>query len=162
MKYIVIFSLKNNNNKKQYFKRSSAAFLMGALRVNPCPAGSICTVCHSVHVYVNLYRQSGSSNVIGWQLEVGVALNLFSMTRVNHQGGVLCHAETFRGWALLSLAFGRFSNFYHSLGGFSGWQIGDIFLIFSRKQDLTLHANCLHWRWFAWTDKSCFLGKISK
>ena len=29
----------------------------------------ICTVCH----YVNLYQQSGSSNQIGWKLEVGVA-----------------------------------------------------------------------------------------
>ena len=38
-------------------------------------------------------------------------------------------------------------------------QIGDIF---SRKQDLTLHANCLHWRQFAWNFKTCFLGKIRK
>ena len=33
--------------------------------------------------YVNLYQQPGSSNLIGWKLEVGVHLNLFSMTRVN-------------------------------------------------------------------------------
>ena len=43
------------------------------------------------------------------------------------------------------------------------WLIGDIFLIlFSRKQDLTFHANCLHLRQFAWNAKSCFLGKIKK
>ena len=30
------------------------------------------------------------------------------------------------------------------------------FLIFPRKQDLTFHANCLHWRQFAWNVKSCF------
>ena len=30
------------------------------------------------------------------------------------------------------------------------------FLIFPRKQDLTFHANCLHWRQFAWNAKSCF------
>ena len=37
-------------------------------------------------------------------------------------------------------------NFYHSLG----------------KQDLTFHANCLHWRQCEWNVKSCFLGKIRK
>ena len=42
------------------------------------------------------------------------------------------------------------------------WQIDNIFLIFPRKQDLTFHANCLHWRQFAWTVKSCFPGKIRK
>ena len=36
-------------------------------------------------------------------------------------------------------------NLQHSLGKFSRWQIGDIFLIFPRKQDLIFHANCLHW-----------------
>ena len=30
--------------------------------------------------YVNLYQQSGSSNLIGWKLEVGM-VSLFSMTR---------------------------------------------------------------------------------
>ena len=34
-------------------------------------------------------------------------------------------------------------NHYHSLGIFSRRQIDDIFLIFSGKQDLTFHANCL-------------------
>ena len=34
--------------------------------------------------YVNLFQQIGSSNLIGWKLEVGVASNLFSMTRVNY------------------------------------------------------------------------------
>ena len=36
------------------------------------------------------------------------------------------------------------------------------FLIIPRKQDLTLYANCLHWRQFAWNAKSCCLGKIRK
>ena len=35
-------------------------------------------------------------------------------------------------------------------------------LIFPRKQDLTFYVNCLQWRQFAWTVKSCFLGKIRK
>ena len=33
--------------------------------------------------YVNLYQKPTSSNLICWKLEVGVASNLFSMTRVN-------------------------------------------------------------------------------
>ena len=53
-------------------------------------------------------------------------------------------------------------NLYHSLGIFSRRQIDDIFLIFSRKQDLTFHANCLLRRQFAWIVKSCVLGKIRK
>ena len=48
------------------------------------------------------------------------------------------------------------------MGIFSGWQIDDIFLIFTRKQGLTFHANCLLRRQFAWNVKSCFLGKIRK
>ena len=35
-------------------------------------------------------------------------------------------------------------NPYHSLGYFGRRQIGVIFLIFPRKQDLTFHANSLH------------------
>ena len=35
-----------------------------------------------------------------------------------------------------------------------------LFSYFSRKQDLTFHANCLQWRQFAWNVKTCFLGKI--
>ena len=42
----------------------------------------------------------------------------------------------------------------------SRWQIGDMFLIFPRKQDLTCHANYLHWRQFAWNVRSYFLWKI--
>ena len=38
----------------------------------------------------------------------------------------------------------------------------NIFLIFPRKQDLTVHVNCLHWKQFAWNFKSCFLGKNKK
>ena len=33
---------------------------------------------------------------------------------------------------------------------------------FSRKYDLTLHANCLLRRQFAWSVKSYFLGKVRK
>ena len=33
------------------------------------------------------------------------------------------------------------------------------FLIFPRKQDLIVHANCLHRRQFACNVKFCFLGK---
>ena len=53
-------------------------------------------------------------------------------------------------------------NLYHSLGIFSRRQTDDIFLIFSRKQDLTFQANCLLRRQFAWNVKSCFLGIIRK
>ena len=45
---------------------------------------------------------------------------------------------------------------------FSSKQIDDIFLNFTRKQDLTLHANCLLRRQFAWSVKSYSLGKIRK
>ena len=41
-------------------------------------------------------------------------------------------------------------------------KIGDIFLIFPRKRDSTIHANCLQWRQFARIIKSGFLGKIRK
>ena len=53
-------------------------------------------------------------------------------------------------------------NLYHSMGIFSRQQTDNIFLTFPRKQDLIFHANCLHWRQFAWNIKSCFLGKIRK
>ena len=36
------------------------------------------------------------------------------------------------------------------------------FLFFPRKEDLTLHANCLPRRQFAWNVKSYFQGKIIK
>ena len=45
---------------------------------------------------------------------------------------------------------------------FTRWHFEIFFLIFLRKQDMTFHANCLLWRQFAWTVKSCFLGKIRK
>ena len=35
-------------------------------------------------------------------------------------------------------------------------------LIFPRKQDLTFHENCLHWRQSARNVKACSLGKIRK
>ena len=44
-------------------------------------------------------------------------------------------------------------NLYHSLGKFSRPHIYTGF---------DIHANCLHWRQFAWNVKSCFLGKIQK
>ena len=34
---------------------------------------------------MNLYQQSGSSNLIGWQLQVGMESNLFSTTRVTNK-----------------------------------------------------------------------------
>ena len=34
-----------------------------------------------------------------------------------------------------------------------------MFSYFARKQVLTFHANCLHWRRFVWNVKSCFLEK---
>ena len=45
---------------------------------------------------------------------------------------------------------------------FTRWHTGNIFHIFPRKQDLTIHANCLQWRQFAWNVRSGFLGKIRK
>ena len=36
------------------------------------------------------------------------------------------------------------------------------FSYFPRKQVLTFHANCLHWRQFAWNVKSFFMRKIRK
>ena len=47
-------------------------------------------------------------------------------------------------------------NIYHSLGLFSWRQIGDIVFYFFRIQDLTFHANGLHWRQFAWMPILCF------
>ena len=38
----------------------------------------------------------------------------------------------------------------------------DKLIFFPRKKDLTFHANCLHWRQFAWNVKSYFLRKIRK
>ena len=55
-----------------------------------------------------------------------------------------------------------FIKFYQSLGKFTRWEIGDIFLIFPRKEDLTLHANCLQWRQFACNVKTFFLEKKKK
>ena len=36
------------------------------------------------------------------------------------------------------------------------------FLNFPRKQDLTLHANCVHWKQFVWNIKPVFSEKIRK
>ena len=44
----------------------------------------------------------------------------------------------------LSFFFLNQNVFYWSCN----WQFDDIFLIFPRKQNLTFHANCLHWRQF--------------
>ena len=47
--------------------------------------------------HVNLYQQSGSRNLIGWQLEVVWHLNLFSITRVNENSkcfhGEICFSS---------------------------------------------------------------------
>ena len=40
---------------------------------------------------------------------------------------------------------------YHSMGKLSRWHIANVVPIIYRKQDLTLHANCLHWH-----AKPCF------
>ena len=69
---------------------------------------------------------------------------------------------TFLGWK------NPYVNTYNTMGKFSRRQIGDSFLIFSRKQHLTFHANCLLRRQFAWNVKSFFFwgggggGKIRK
>ena len=34
-------------------------------------------------------------------------------------------------------------NLFHSLGSVNRWQLGDIFLLFPRKQNLSFHANYL-------------------
>ena len=39
--------------------------------------------------YVNFYQKSGSSNLIGWKLEVGMASNLFSKARVKQMYWIL-------------------------------------------------------------------------
>ena len=36
------------------------------------------------------------------------------------------------------------------------------YFVLYRKQDLTVHASCLHWRQFALNVKSCFLEKKNK
>ena len=45
----------------------------------------------------------------------------------------------------------QFFNLYHSV---LIQQMILFFFIFHRQQDLTFHANCLHWRQFAWNLKS--------
>ena len=56
-----------------------------------------------------------------------------------------------------------FSYFFQKTGFDIPCKLSPIIsLIFPRKQDMTFHANCLHWRQFAWNVKSCFLGKIRK
>ena len=37
-----------------------------------------------------------------------------------------------------------------------------MFLIFPRKQDVSFHANCLHWRKLAWNVTASFLWQIRK
>ena len=52
---------------------------------------------------------------------------------------------------------------YSMLGkDFTKQHLEIFFLLFSPKQELTFHANCLQWRQIAWNVKSCFLGKIRK
>ena len=51
-------------------------------------------------------------------------------------------------------------NFYHSKGKFSRRQTDHIFLIFPGKQTLTIYANCLLRRQFAWIVKAYFLREI--
>ena len=51
--------------------------------------------------YVILYQQSGSSNLVGWKLEVGVASYLFSRTKVKNGPG---HSITYKIACALSKA----------------------------------------------------------
>ena len=52
-------------------------------------------------------------------------------------------------------------NTYHAMGKFNR-QYRQYFSYFSRKWDLTLHANCLLRRQFAWSVESHFLVKVRK
>ena len=54
-----------------------------------------------------------------------------------------------------STAYTTYSKHLHEISN-------SVFLIFSRKQDLTFPANYLQWRQFVRKVKSCFLGKIIK
>ena len=49
-------------------------------------------------------------------------------------------------------------NIQHSLVQFSRWYV-DIFLIFTRKQGLLFHANCLLRRHFAWNTNPVFISE---
>ena len=60
----------------------------------------------------------------------------------------------------LSIISAEGGNIYHSsVLANSVEQLGDIFLMFPRNQDLTFHANCLHWWRSTCNVKFCFLGK---
>ena len=63
-------------------------------------------------------------------------------------------------WKCLLLKNGGIS-FYHSLGQFSRWQIGDIFLIFPENR-IWYFTRYLLRRQFAWKIKAYFLWKIRK
>ena len=63
-----------------------------------------------VILYVNLYQQPGSSNLIGWKLEMGWHLNLFSMTRVNITVSFLSH---FSGYCIILSHFSGNVVGYH-------------------------------------------------
>ena len=71
-------------------------------------------------------------------------------------------------WDLFSLKNRMLSAMYGSwtpntLGINLNRQHIEIFIFFfPRKQALTVHANCLHWRQFAWNVKSFLWGKIRK
>ena len=63
--------------------------------------------------------------------------------------GLLCY-RSFLGLPCLHFTQ-QFFNLYHSV---LIQQMILFFFIFHRQQDLTFHANCLHWRQFAWNVKS--------
>ena len=73
------------------------------------------------------------------------------------------HSNTSKKLWTLFVLFKAITLTLNTLGSlFSRRHFQIYFLFFSRKQDLTFHANCLHWRQFAWNVKSCFIGKITE
>ena len=108
--------------------------------------------------YVNFYQKPRLSNLIGWKF-IYLMTNsaspdqLASSSEASWSGYTL-FAKT--GHAVFSK---RRVNLYHFLGSFSRWQIDDIFLYFSQKTDLIVHANCLHRRQFAWKCQILFSGR---
>ena len=68
-----------------------------------------CIIFHFVvlteinNVYMNFYQKPGSSNLIGWKLEVGVDLNLFSMTRVKIGSEYVTRHLNWKTWCITVL-----------------------------------------------------------
>ena len=97
-------------------------------------------------------RRAVVSNKVYAQVQVkGLNLPRNSVSRLTDQldmdlMGWLGHQTSTQTKSLTECCGNSWNNLlklYHSLGLFSRKQIGDIFHIFHRKQDLTFHANCL-------------------